>query len=148
MYIFLSFFLPYFRCLPLSELWAILVYVASEQTGTQRLKTIQLLLKILQTQHRYSNNKTRSADCTRSWNSINVLNELTIYCTRAWNSPNVLNKLTIYCTRLCNSPNVLNELTIYCTRSWNSPNVLNELTIYCTRSCNSPNVLNELTIYC
>ena len=38
----------------MSELWTSLVYVASKQTGTQRLKTIQLLLKILQTQHRYT----------------------------------------------------------------------------------------------
>ncbi|XP_013398348.1 zinc finger ZZ-type and EF-hand domain-containing protein 1-like [Lingula anatina] len=36
--------------LPLNDLWCSLVYVACKQTGTQRLKTIQLLLRILQTQ--------------------------------------------------------------------------------------------------
>ena len=41
-----------FRSLPLKELWEILVYVATKQTGTQRLKTIQLLLKLTQTQHK------------------------------------------------------------------------------------------------
>ncbi|KAL3875978.1 hypothetical protein ACJMK2_033871 [Sinanodonta woodiana] len=38
--------------LPLTELWTSLVYVATKQTSTQRFKTIQLLLKIIQTQHR------------------------------------------------------------------------------------------------
>ncbi|XP_071105472.1 zinc finger ZZ-type and EF-hand domain-containing protein 1-like isoform X1 [Haliotis cracherodii] len=39
-------------CLPLCDLWSSLVYVACKQTGTQRLKAIQLLLKITQTQFR------------------------------------------------------------------------------------------------
>ncbi|XP_061181596.1 zinc finger ZZ-type and EF-hand domain-containing protein 1-like [Saccostrea echinata] len=38
--------------LHISELWLILVYVATKQTGEQRLKAIQLLLKILETQNR------------------------------------------------------------------------------------------------
>ncbi|KAK3091739.1 hypothetical protein FSP39_022268 [Pinctada imbricata] len=36
--------------LPLKELWEILVYVSTKQTGQQRLKAIQLLLKIIHTQ--------------------------------------------------------------------------------------------------
>ncbi|KAL5009613.1 hypothetical protein ScPMuIL_011918 [Solemya velum] len=42
--------------LPLSQLWSILAYVASKQTGSQRLKAIQLLLKIINTQHRSETN--------------------------------------------------------------------------------------------
>ncbi|XP_052765956.1 zinc finger ZZ-type and EF-hand domain-containing protein 1-like isoform X1 [Mya arenaria] len=49
-------------CLPLSELWGSLVYVCSKQTGTQRLKIIQLLLKILQTQHRVGGQESLGID--------------------------------------------------------------------------------------
>lgn len=42
-----------FRNLHISELWLILVYVATKQIGEQRLKAIQLLLKILETQNRF-----------------------------------------------------------------------------------------------
>ena len=42
-----------FRNLHISELWLILVYVATKQIGEQRLKAIQLLLRILETQNRY-----------------------------------------------------------------------------------------------
>ncbi|XP_011420402.3 zinc finger ZZ-type and EF-hand domain-containing protein 1 isoform X2 [Magallana gigas] len=38
--------------LHISDLWLIMVYVATKQTGEQRLKAIQLLLKILETQNR------------------------------------------------------------------------------------------------
>ncbi|XP_078317573.1 zinc finger ZZ-type and EF-hand domain-containing protein 1-like isoform X2 [Crassostrea virginica] len=38
--------------LHISELWLILVYVATKQIGEQRLKAIQLLLRILETQNR------------------------------------------------------------------------------------------------
>ena len=40
--------------LPLSKLWHTLVYVATKQTGEDRLKSIQLMLKIIHTQHRTS----------------------------------------------------------------------------------------------
>ena len=40
--------LLHFRHLPLNDLWSSLVYVACKQTGRHRLKTIQLLLRILQ----------------------------------------------------------------------------------------------------
>lgn len=40
--------------LPLSKLWHTLVYVATKQTGEDRLKSIQLMLKIIHTQHRNS----------------------------------------------------------------------------------------------
>ncbi|XP_071131694.1 zinc finger ZZ-type and EF-hand domain-containing protein 1-like [Mytilus edulis] len=40
--------------LPLCRLWHTLVYVAIKQTGENRLKSIQLMLKIIHTQHRSS----------------------------------------------------------------------------------------------
>ena len=40
--------LLHFRHLPLNDLWSSLLYVACKQTGRHRLKTIQLLLRILQ----------------------------------------------------------------------------------------------------
>ncbi|CAC5406050.1 unnamed protein product [Mytilus coruscus] len=40
--------------LPLCRLWHTLVYVAVKQTGENRLKSIQLMLKIIHTQHRSS----------------------------------------------------------------------------------------------
>lgn len=48
--------------LPLSDLWQILVYVATKQTGSQRLKAIQLLLKIVSTQHRTASSSKLTLD--------------------------------------------------------------------------------------
>ena len=48
--------------LPIKELWASLVYVACKQTGQQRLKSIQLMLKILQAQFKGEGCKDLSVD--------------------------------------------------------------------------------------
>ncbi|KAK7112606.1 zinc finger ZZ-type and EF-hand domain-containing protein 1-like isoform X2 [Littorina saxatilis] len=42
---------PMALSLPLSDMWRSLAYVACKQTSTQRLKAIQLLLRIIKTQH-------------------------------------------------------------------------------------------------
>ncbi len=44
--------LVFSRRLPVNTLWESLVYVACKQTGQQRLRVIQLLLKLLQSQRR------------------------------------------------------------------------------------------------
>ena len=48
--------------LPIKDLWASLVYVACKQTGQQRLKSIQLLLKILQSQFKKEGCKELGTD--------------------------------------------------------------------------------------
>ncbi|XP_064597879.1 zinc finger ZZ-type and EF-hand domain-containing protein 1-like [Liolophura sinensis] len=50
------------RVLPAGELWASLIYVACKQTSCQRLKVIQLLLRIIHSEHRNGSSSCLSID--------------------------------------------------------------------------------------
>ena len=66
--------------LPIKDLWAGLVYVACKQTGQQRLKTIQLLLKILRSQFKKEGCKELSTDLSLLlplWKLYNAMADVT-----------------------------------------------------------------------